>query len=1075
MSKALFFKTLFLVSTALLLSSSLFGQARGTISGRITDPAGAVVPGASVTVTNTGTSVSRNATTSTEGLFNVPALDPGVYELQVEKGGFAPASRAGVNLLSDTTLTVDFALSVAGSTQQVEVASEAPLVETTQSEVSGSLQTSEVENLPILNRNFTGLVELIPGARNSPISNSTKAALGNGISFGGGGGRNVETNVDGLDNRDDIIGGPMMNFTLEGIQEFKLISHEFGAQYGRTDGAILEIVTKAGTNRIHGTAFAFGRNDAMTATDYFSAPANGGLGKPSYSRENLGGSFGGPIKKDKLFYFGAIEYTRQNLFQSEPAAFYNQVALLAQALPTLGLKPAQVIPIPLRDLQYTLKGDYQISAHHSLFVRWAQERNHQDNDNILTNHPDLSVGTIDTNRFYSIVGSETWVIGNNSVNTIAFQANKMDTVTGIPGMENMNASTVPPTAQITSNLAFPSVNVSQRTGSQRFLQTKEQIKDDFSHQMGAHALKFGVDFAWYPTIDLILDIGNSGSITFLNDPSTILASQAAWAANPGGCTKALGSGGVVSGTNCGQYKQGFSTPGVVGSVSIGSTASIIGGPVGDSSTIGQKQFGTYVQDDWKVIPRLTLNLGLRYDIDPGWYDQAEGPNSREYQLLKTINSPYAVIPTTPKTDFSPRVGFAWDIAGNGKHVLRGGFGIYFDQTSQSYSFTAAEHSKAGFPVTITCSLGNAACNTSNYTYSPNPATLNAANGITLLPPKQATQLPVGATATWWDRNLVDPYNEQSHIGYTYQVRPNTIISADYTHVLGLHEFRFGGGLNLNPTLNPKWDSVAPACPVVGGLPVCPRALSSAFVAAGLNANQITSLTVNSSTSRSQYNELIVHMERRGQRITYQASYTLAYAYGFGGCIAGGGGFAPLGVSACTGPTVNPFQPYSPTEWGPTNQDERHRVVLSGIIGVPGGIQVAPIFQAGSARPYNLSQGIDCTGTGVNSRLYINPTTNAPVQCAGTGLGAPAGAVLVGLNSQRGDPTWDLDTRVTKFFNFGETRKVGIFAEIYNITNHANFGNTYQGSLQSAAFKKPFNYLAGYPTSRQLQLGARFTF
>ena len=175
--------------------------------------------------------------------------------------------------------------------------------------------------------------------------------------------------------------------------------------------------------------------------------------------------------------------------------------------------------------------------------------------------------------------------------------------------------------------------------------------------------------------------------------------------------------------------------------------------------------------------------------------------------------------------------------------------------------------------------------------------------------------------------------------------------------------------------------------------------------------------------------------------------------------------------------MNQLQPYAPTEWGPTNTDERHRVVLSGVFNLPWGIQASPIFQAGSARPYNLTEGIDCNGDGTaNDRLYVSTSTGAPVSCGKTGGGQPAGTVLVGLNSQRGDPTWDFDARLTKYFNFGEIRKLGFFAEFYNITNHANFGNTYNGNFSAGPlFETPTSYLAGFPTSRQLQLGGRFTF
>src|SRR5712692_1065028 len=205
---------------------------------------------------------------------------------------------------------------------------------------------------------------------------------------------------------------------------------------------------------------------------------------------------------------------------------------------------------------------------------------------------------------------------------------------------------------------------------------------------------------------------------------------------------------------------------------------------------------------------------------------------------------------------------------------------------------------------------------------------------------------------------------------------------------------------------------------------------------------------------------------RSNRAAFQASYTLATAYGYGGSLAG-----IQGSANSTPVPQNVDLPFGPGEWGPAGQDERHRLVLSGVFSLPWGTQASPIFQMASARPYNLTAGRDCNADGqTNDRAFVDPSTGAPLACNA------AGAVQVAVNSQRGDPTYDLDARVTKFFNLGkETRKLGFFAEFYNITNKSNFGNVYNGNAASAAFKKPVGYLAGLPTSRQLQLGARFSF
>ena len=283
-------RLLFLVSLMSFLAAVSYGQTTGSFTGRVVDPAGAVVPSATVSVTNTEKGLSRTTTTNSDGLYTISSLQPGTYDVKVEKPGFASSVRKAVTLLTESTITVDFGLTVASTAEQIEVTTEAPLVETTESQVSGTIQTSEVQNLPMLNRNFTSLVQLVPGARPAPILDTSKVNTGAGIAVGGAEGRNLAFNMDGAENKDYLLGGPAQNISLEGIQEFKLMSHEFGAQYARSGGADLEIATKSGTNSLHGSAFGFGRNQGMTAIDYFTKQS--GLPKNSYDREQFGGSLG---------------------------------------------------------------------------------------------------------------------------------------------------------------------------------------------------------------------------------------------------------------------------------------------------------------------------------------------------------------------------------------------------------------------------------------------------------------------------------------------------------------------------------------------------------------------------------------------------------------------------------------------------------------------------------------------------------------------------------------------------------------------------------------------------------------
>src|ERR1700730_3545388 len=282
------------VSLVLLACTSVFAQGTSTFNGRVTDPAGAVIAGSDVTATNKATGVARTTKTNGDGLYSLPALPAGAYDVKVENTGFAPAARADVNLVTDTTLTLDFKLTLAGTSQDVQVTGEAPMVETTQSHLATNLQHTDVQELPMLNRTLSALIALNPGVREETTNMNVPGTSTTHTYFNvGGNGRNSMELVDGMDNHDDNDAGATMELTLEGIQEFNVMAHGAPAEYGRTGGGVASLVTKSGGNQIHGSAFGYGRSDAFTKVDYFSDPAHGGPGKPPYSREQFGGSVGG--------------------------------------------------------------------------------------------------------------------------------------------------------------------------------------------------------------------------------------------------------------------------------------------------------------------------------------------------------------------------------------------------------------------------------------------------------------------------------------------------------------------------------------------------------------------------------------------------------------------------------------------------------------------------------------------------------------------------------------------------------------------------------------------------------------
>lgn len=1010
-------------SLVLAWAELLFGQSSGTINGRVTDPAGAAIPGATVAVMNVDTGANRNTVTNAEGLYSFPALDPGTYRVRIEKSGFAPTTRA-MTVFVGSTSTLDLSMAIAGTTQEVDVTTDEPLVETTQSGLAGTLATKEVQELPMLNRNFTGLVTLVPGARQAPILDTTKATMGAGIAVGGNEGRNLGLNVDGAENRDLMLGGPAMDYTLEGIQEFKLLAHNFGAQYPRSSGGVLEIATKSGTNAIHGSAFAFGRNQDMTAIDYFTQQQ--GLPKNAYDREQFGGSFGGPIVKNRWFYFGAVERLQQDFVETEPTKAYAEAVIVANALPSLGIQPVKTMTKPLENLLYTLKSDFQPTGNHSIYVRFGHQNDHAENDQIGVSqtlagsvpHPDLSSPNNTYHHAWSIVASDNWAMNSTSVNQFSFQAN------------HYNALILGKYDNPYRQLAFPSVTLGgYYAGGVDFVQDKYQVIDDLSTQAGAHALKVGGSFAWVPTFNIGTDVLQKNWTIFTDDPSVIVSNKT-------------------------KYPQGFQTPGAAFLMFVGNLPGSQDGKTiprfSNDEPQGFKQMGVYAQDDWRIASNLTLNLGFRYDLTLNGFDQSEASKGRVYQALKAIGSPYGRLPSAPAKDFQPRFGLAWNIRGNNKDVLRIGFGIFRDDVYLADVWQAIPFMKDTLTPYIT--------------YTNLPFLPPAANplskyviGVGPLPPAPAadiTQVPPGTTGFMISPDATDPYTLQYHAGYTHQITQNLVVGADFSHIQGLHEFR---NHDINPIEGP-WD------PNQGSIPTGTRRLAAQFGTILGNTDYFGPIKETTTSNRSRYDELLFHVEHRGRRLTLEASYTLSVALAYGGIT---GALASAGTSSPE--PNNPDQLFAPGEWGPTNTDELHRIVLSSVIQLPWGVQISPVVQAASARAYTLGSGADTNGDGVANRplgdRWVDPATGRQV----------------GVNSQRGNPTFDLDFRATKSFNVrSENRKFLVFAEVYNLTNKTNFGNAYSGFGGTSGtpppnFKQPIGYLQGLPTSRQLQLGARFIF
>jgi hypothetical protein len=1044
------------VSLLLLTCTSAFSQGTSTFNGRVSDPSGAVIAGATVTATNKATAVARATKTNADGLYSLPALPSGAYDLKAESTGFSVSTREGVNLVTDTTLTFDFQLGVAGTAQNVQVTGEAPLVETTMSHLSSNLQHTEVQELPMLNRSVSSLIALNPGVREETTNMNVAGTSTTHTYFNvGGNGRSSIELVDGMDNHDDNDAGATMELTLEGIQEFNIMAHGAPAEYGRTGGGVASLVTKSGGNQIHGSAFGYGRSDSMTKIDYFSDPAHGGPGKPPYSREQFGGSFGGPFIKDKAWYFGAVEHINQDYTLSIPAS----VVALEQFLVPLNLSvlPASQIPQPFHDLEGTVKFDFQLTPKQTVSFRFAGELTTLWNSslgasNTISPLPAPPLKWSDVNHFPSTDYAlrDTWLVSPTMVNEFGLQYlhykkndYNMNCLGSTQGGQGPSLGLTLPEC-LARNLTFPSI-VTKNFGSGGWNDYDEehvQFKDTFSKQVGKHSFKFGGDYMWVPYANGS-QVLTPGSLVFFDDPN------------------------VIADNTNGKYPLGFATPGIVRTMNLQAQTTP------NFQTFNMYYWSGFGQDDYKVAQRLTLNLGLRYDFQHN-LNQPQLEDNRFYQVLKTIGSPYGALPHASKLDFSPRIGLAWDARGNGKDVIRANFGMYYPTQVVSSFFTANYYEKPtlAFTQTITDTAVGVGPISSYVLGGPLPVPF---------PPAGAANLVTGASSSstantstgWYDPKLRDQYEMISHIGWSHQVNESTVVSADYTHIQGVHEWR---PEEINPLCTTNFQGTC-SSPGFNGpaAAIGKRILSTATQAVYGDPNLIGSLGVTTSIARSQYNELAVVFQHRTKRITFQANYTLSYAYGYGANVGGlfvsnAGGYEPEIPSAYGGCF------FCAGEWGPGAADERHRLTIFGVINLPLGFELSPTFTAASALPYQIYRANSPSGYGA-LRCYVGNCLLGP-----TGTPGP-NTPEVSVNAQRGSPLINLNTRVSKNFKITESKSITGFVELYNLNDRPNFGANYgTNAFAPATFEQPLGYIGGLPGSSatvpasfQVQLGARFEF
>jgi len=693
----------------------------GTIDGRVVDQSQAAVPGATVTARNEATGLSRLVTVSTTGTYRIGSLPSGLYEVQVALGGFATQVRKGVVVQIASTTTADFSMKVATVSETIEVQGETPLVQTSTSDVGQVITNRLIENIPLNGRKFQDLSLLVPGTRSSNYYDPTKTEVG-GVSFGGATGRSVIISVDGGDNNDGVVRGLLQQFSEDAIQEYKVTTQRYSAEFGRSTGGVVNVVTKSGTNTLHGTAFAYGRNESLNAKTYFQDQQN--TEKPPFKQWQFGGSLGGPIQRDKAFFFLSYERNQRDDYAT---------------VSTNGLLPSEEgnFPQPFTNNLLTAKITAQLNSNNNLVARYALEDNQRTHDFIGGNTL-ASAGASNANKIHSGILKNTTTFSNNKVNEVlvVFQHFENDITAENPSV---------PAVQTPDFVYGANVNTPQQTIQKRF-----QLRDDFSFHKdgwgGAHDFKVGAE---------------------------LLRSH---------------YGGFFTPTLYGFFNFANSRGSDINSY-LNAVADTFTGSAGNNSFDDNWTYvAGYLQDDWKPTRNLTLNLGVRYEIQYGPYqNRFVTPANQELSALG-----YNTQKKNDLNNVGPRVGLAWDVKGNGQLVLRGGYGRYYDEIFQNitlYEYWSQVSSPTNF-----------------ISLSPPPFTPNqyAANRDSI---RSALQDPTfaGQQIRYTSPNLVQPSADQFNVGFSTQPTSKLAFDVDYVHSTGHDEiarWRINTRQNVSTLLSP---------------------------------------------------------------------------------------------------------------------------------------------------------------------------------------------------------------------------------------------------------------------------------
>ena len=1036
-----------------LSGSEAWAQSTASLNGVVTDPTGAAVPNAKVTVTNQATGIAQTAQTDAAGAYLFPVLPSGTYRVEVGSPNFQTAVIATLQMDVATTVTKNIQLTVGAVTQQVTISAEAPLVETATSGVGQVINDTTVQEIPLNGRHFVDLGLLTAGTVTPPANGFLTAPLRGQGSFAidTAGQREDSTNwlINGINLSDPQQNQITFQPPVDTLSEFKIDNSTFSAQYGRNMGAIVNIATRSGSNDFHGEAFEFVRNNDFDARNYFNPVP---LPQAPFKRNSFGADFGGPIKKNKLFFFLAYEglRQRQGLTVSATVPSQNQIATvtspavlaLLKEIPAANLPGGGTAGVPAT---YTLFSgaavanvalnqgsgdlDYILSASDQFHVYYVVQKDHrqeptQGSSTAAANLPGFGDTRDGFRQLLTIAEDHTFSSG--VTNTVRLGYNRIHLIFS-PTALNPAAFNIGLPSGSPVGVAIPNINVSgdvdfggPTNEPQGRGDTTGVLNDSVSWLKGSHAFVFGGEIRRAYNNNISENIGQ-----FIYTPT------------------------IVNGVTTATSMQNF----------LADRASTFQVQVGAGNDRAlEPSWALFAQDSFKWKPNFTLNLGLRYEWNSA-VSEAQNRFTNFNQANGTLfetGSPYP----SSKLNFEPRIGFAWDPFKDGKTSVRADFAIMTqDPVTGVASPTLTNNPPFALPISVT----------------------SASSSIKLENPS-ASIAGVSLGPTPINPNFKNAYAEDWNLAIERQLTSTTGLEIAYVGTKGTH-LQLLENINQPFVVNGIYASTRPYPALPLSSPVLPSQCAPPFPLCPLN-----NIMQVDSVGNSNYNALwLTATQRVAHGLQFMASYTYSKSLDYNS----------LSGSSETIPLQNSYNPRG--DYGPSEYDARHRFVFSGLYSLPfkgnrlvEGWQLGIISQAQAGNPITPLVTIG-PGTGIS--LNVRPNVTSPVQVTGSPLQWFANkAVFVspctttagvtrctpgdmGRDSITGPDFVNTDFSITKNTKITERLTAQFRGEAFDVFNHPNFGNP-SLTVGSATFGQILSTrfsVGDFGSSRQIQLALKLIF